>query len=97
MGTWRSGDRAPKYGSERTVPVDDGLLGVLAEHVRVDCPGDDPGRWLFPNESGEAPISLSMVDVAWRVVRDEVGIPHRLHDLRHFYASGLIMALAAMW
>jgi integrase len=29
---------------------------------------------------------------SWRTVRDQVGIPHRLHDLRHFYASGLIRA-----
>jgi integrase len=29
---------------------------------------------------------------SWRNVRDKVGIGHRLHDLRHFYASGLIRA-----
>lgn len=27
-----------------------------------------------------------------RIVRDKVGIPYRLHDLRHFFASGLIAA-----
>ncbi len=29
---------------------------------------------------------------SWRTVRDKAGIPHRLQDLRHFYASGLIRA-----
>lgn len=28
----------------------------------------------------------------WRKIRDKVGMEHRLHDLRHFYASGLIAA-----
>jgi integrase len=28
----------------------------------------------------------------WRRVRDKAGIQYRLHDLRHFYASGLIAA-----
>jgi integrase len=27
-----------------------------------------------------------------RILRDKVGIPYRLHDLRHDYASGLIAA-----
>ena len=29
---------------------------------------------------------------SWRTARDAAGIGHRLHDLRHFYASGLIRA-----
>jgi integrase len=29
---------------------------------------------------------------SWRIVRDRVGMTNRLHDLRHFYASGLIRA-----
>ncbi len=28
----------------------------------------------------------------WRTLRDKVGIEYRLHDLRHFFASGLIAA-----
>jgi integrase len=32
------------------------------------------------------------VGKAWRAARSKVGIGHRLHDLRHFYASGLIAA-----
>ena len=39
--------RAPKYGSERTVYIPDRLVTMLAEHVRLYRPGDDPDRWLF--------------------------------------------------
>ena len=39
--------RPPKYGSERTVYIPDGLTEILAVHVAGHCPGSDPGRWLF--------------------------------------------------
>jgi integrase len=38
------------------------------------------------------PAHAATVARSWRIVRDKVGIPYRLHDLRHFYASGLIHA-----
>jgi integrase len=38
------------------------------------------------------PARSATVAGSWRIVRDKVGIPYRLHDLRHFYASGLIRA-----
>ena len=84
----------PKYGSERTVYIPDGLVGILAEHVRCRRPADDdPDRWLFPGSRDTGlPAHASTVARAWRIVRDKVGIEHRLHDLRHFYASGLIRA-----
>lgn len=85
--------RAPKYGSERTVYAPDGLLTVLAEHVRRFRPGTDPDRWLFPNGKDEAlPIHAAMAAYQWRTVRERVSVAYRLHDLRHFYASGLIRA-----
>jgi integrase len=83
--------RPPKYGSERTVFAPDGLLAVLAEHVRCHCPGDDPDRWLFPNGKDAAlPIHAATVAYRWQMVRDRAGVTFRLHDCRHFYASGLI-------
>jgi integrase len=83
--------RAPKYGSERTVFVPDALLGVLAEHIRAHCPGDDADRWLFGGVDG-MPIHENVVGGRWRRLRARVGVGYRLHDLRHFYASGLISA-----
>jgi integrase len=83
--------RAPKYGSERTVYVSDGLLGMLAEHVRIHCPGSDSDRWLFGGRRGVGlPIFGSEVDRRWSAVRRAAGVSCRLHDMRHFYASGLI-------
>jgi integrase len=32
------------------------------------------------------------VDYLWRMVKVAAGMNYRLHDLRHFYASGLIAA-----
>ncbi|MGV9870134.1 tyrosine-type recombinase/integrase [Rhodococcus koreensis] len=84
--------RAPKYGSERTVPAPDGLLKLVSIHVAKWRPGDDPTRWLFPGE-GQHPWHQNSVGYRWRKTRASVGLDTlHLHDLRHFYASGLIAA-----
>jgi integrase len=83
--------RPPKYGSERVVYPPDGLVRLLSEHVRLYLPGDDPDRWLFPGR-GENPLHQDSVTAKWRRVRAAAGLDYRLHDLRHFYASGLIHA-----
>lgn len=83
--------RPPKYGSNRTIYAPDGLIELLSEHVRVQVPGDDPNRWLFPGE-GEHPLHQNSVGYLWRKARGAAGVGYRLHDLRHFYASGLIAA-----
>ena len=85
--------RGPKYGSERTVFIPDRLVMMISEHVRVHRPGDDPERWLFPStQNSSLPAHAATIGRAWRGLRDNVGVEHRLHDLRHFYASGLIGA-----
>jgi integrase len=85
--------RPPKYSSERTVYAPDGLLSLLAEHVRRFRPGGDPDRWLFPNGKDDTlPMHAGMVAYQWRIARERAGVGFRLHDLRHFYASGLIRA-----
>jgi integrase len=38
------------------------------------------------------PMHVGMVSRGWGAARDAAGISYRLHDLRHFYASGLIRA-----
>jgi integrase len=69
------------------------LVTLLAEHVRRYRPGDDPDRWLFPgSRDAQLPAHAATVARSWRIVRDRVGMTNRLHDLRHFYASGLIRA-----
>jgi integrase len=50
-------------------------------------------RWPFPGgRDTSLPAHSATVSRWWRIVRAKVGMPHRLHDCRHFYASGLIAA-----
>ena len=83
--------RGPKYCSERTVFIAERLVTMLSEHIRLNRPGDDPQRWLFPGvQNPTLPAHSATVGRAWRVLRAKVGIANRLHDTRHSYASGLI-------
>ncbi len=82
--------RAPKYGSERIIPAPQGLLDLLAEYIAAWRPGADAGRWLFPGESNN-PWHQNSVGYRWRKTKTVAAQPDwHLHDLRHFYASGLI-------
>lgn len=84
--------RAPKYGSERTVPAPDGLLAILSDHVRDWLPDTEPDRWFFPGQNGN-PWHQNSVGYRWVRTKATAGQPEwRLHDLRHFFASGLIYA-----
>lgn len=81
--------RPPKQGSNRVVPAPDGLLVMLSEDVRnVGTVGAE--RWLFPNGRG-GPLLPKQADYRWKKAREGAGLPDaKLHNLRHFYASGLI-------
>ncbi len=71
--------RGPKYGSERTVYVPEALVTMLAEHLRLYQPGDDPDRWLFPGaRNDQLPAHAATVARWWRKVRDKIGMEHRL-------------------
>jgi integrase len=84
--------RSPKYSSERIVFLPDALVSMLAEHVAAYRPGDDPSRWLFEASPGQPPHQ-NTVGHAWRQACARGRITgFTLHDLRHFYASGLIAA-----
>lgn len=87
--------RAPKYGSERTVYLAPSLVDMLASHVAAHCGGSaetSSARWLFPAMDG-GPITSNTIGPRWRRTLVAAGVAGvRLHDLRHFYASGLIAA-----
>ncbi len=84
--------RPPKYGSERAVYLADGLVEILSAHVAAHCPGADPGRWLF-GFGADVPPHQNTVGFWWRKARAAAGCgPVKLHDLRHYFASGLIAA-----
>lgn len=83
--------KEPKYGSERVVYVPDELAVILSEHIARCCRGAASDRWLF--SAGEQPWHQNTVGYYWHKARDRSGVEgFTLHDLRHFYASGLIAA-----
>jgi integrase len=88
--------RAPKYGSERQVFLAPSLVAMLSEHLASSVPAGEkpePTRWLFTGEGDEPPLP-NTVDHRWRMLRKRAGVVGaiKLHDMRHFYASGLIAA-----
>lgn len=82
--------RPPKYESERTIYLPDELVAILAEHVRQHTPDGEPTRWLF-SEDGR-PWHDNLADYRWRSTRTDAGLSFKLHELRHYLASGLIAA-----
>lgn len=79
----------PKYGSERVVYAADELLALVNDHLR-DVGVFGEAGYLFPGKPGMPP-GRGPVDYRWRQALTDAGIVGvRLHDLRHFYASGLI-------
>lgn len=60
------------------------------EHVRVHTPDGEPSRWLFYEEG--KPWHDNLVDHRWRSTRADAGVAYKLHELRHYFASGLIAA-----
>ena len=81
--------RPPKYGSERVVYLPDELVTLLSEHVAAFTPQGESNRWLFT--VGTEPMYDNAVTWRWRATRQAAGLTDvRLHDLRHFFASGLI-------
>ncbi|MFI6783485.1 tyrosine-type recombinase/integrase [Micromonospora sp. NPDC050276] len=80
----------PKYGSERTVFLAPALVEVLSRHVAKHREGTDPRRWLFEGKPGDPPHQ-NTVGYWWRKTCRDAGVTgFTLHDLRHYYASGLI-------
>ena len=78
--------RLPKYGSERAVPMPEELAAILRPH-------EDLGHlteWMFAGGEPDPPHQ-NTVGARWRATLKRAGLDGiRLHDLRHFYASGLI-------
>lgn len=73
--------------------IPDGLVTILSEYVRLHRPGDEPDRYLFPGSRDPSqPAHAATVSRSWRLARTAAGISYRLHDCRHFFASGLINA-----
>lgn len=84
--------KPPKFGSERRIFLPDDLVALLSIHVERYTSGRAMDRWLFQGEPGDPPHQ-NTVGYWWRKTQRDAGITGvRLHDLRHFFASGLIAA-----
>ena len=69
--------------------VSDELIELLSKHVR-DFGTWGQGQWLF---GVGVPLNRNSAGHLWRQRREKVGPDaFTLHDLRHFYACGLIAA-----
>ncbi|WP_186355611.1 site-specific integrase [Streptomonospora sp. PA3] len=76
----------------RTVPLDDGILAEVTEHMKRFPPRADDGV-LITNPNGSSVLRNRFGDV-WRAAVRKAGMPKgtRYHDLRHYYASAQIAA-----
>ncbi|MFE8032031.1 phage integrase [Thiohalocapsa marina] len=75
-----------KGGTTRHIPLNAEALAILTQW-RKQQPGDG---LLFPGKEGER---LDNINTAWRkLVKDAGLVAFRFHDLRHTFASNLVMA-----
>lgn len=84
--------RAPKSGSERKVNLADMLVTMVRSHICSLGQSAGPESWIFSGSDG-GPIHTNRIEVLWRKAKQDACVEDfRIHDLRHFYASGLIAA-----
>ncbi|RJN32915.1 tyrosine-type recombinase/integrase [Nesterenkonia natronophila] len=78
--------KAPKHESNRTIYIPEDLVEMLSAHIASGINGE----WLFMGRGGNPPRP-DAVDYAWRKTLRAADVEHfGIHDLRHFFASGLI-------
>ena len=73
----------PKAGSERSVFIPQQLADIL----EADLKATGRSEWVFGDDR---PPNANTVNHWWRGLLAKTGLDFRMHDLRHFYASGLI-------
>jgi len=80
--------RQGKGGKDRHTLLSPRLLVALRHWWSVGR----PGRWLFPNPAGTAPIDLKTAQRIYCAARDATGIPSEggIHTLRHCFATHLL-------
>jgi integrase len=89
-GAGKADVRPPKYGGERVVYLPDQLVMMLAAHV--EHVGVRPAGWLFIG-ADDGPPQHDIIYHWWaKALRGACVSGVTPHDLRHFYASGLIAA-----
>ena len=67
-------------------------MTFLARYLQLHPPSEKPDRWLFLGQ-GTQPPHQNTIGHRWRSTRKTAGLEAiKLHDLRHFCASGRIAA-----
>lgn len=91
----QNGELAPlkTKASRRSVPADDLILAEITRHMQRPGWKAGPDEVLVTNRCGRIVRRKSFGD-CWREAVKAAKLPEgtRFHDLRHFYASGLIRA-----
>ena len=82
--------RQGKGNQDRYTLLSPRLLDTLRAYWRVGR----PGRWLFPNPAGTAPIDPKTAQRIYCAARNAAGIPPEggIHTLRHCFATHLLEA-----
>ena len=83
-----------KTGQTRYVPINDALLKVLSDYKRKTISEGRVADYLFPAMEGMKTQKPHVVSIQRRfhIVRKRAGIENfRLYDLRHTFASKLVM------
>ena len=78
-----------KHGESRYVPMNDRVVEVLRS-----LPSRMKSGYVFPSETGETPLNANnFINRVWNPVRAKAGLADlHWHDLRHTFASRLVMA-----
>lgn len=82
--------RAPKYHSERTIHLPQSVPQEISRHLQEfgTC-GDE--QWLLLGRDG-GPMWPRLHEYRFTKAAKKAGLPFTSHDLRHYFASGLIAA-----
>ncbi len=82
---------SPKHGSERTIFAPQPLIEMISAHLALRGVSTQTA-WVFKGEQHQPPHQ-NTVGYWWRKTCNTAKITGiKMHDLRHFYASGLIAA-----
>ena len=82
--------REPKYNSDRTIHLPQSVLHEISRHLQeFGTYGDD--RWLLLGRDN-GPMWPRLHEYRFSKAAEKTGLKYTSHDLRHFFASGLIAA-----
>ena len=78
-----------KHGEARHIPMNDRVVDILR-----DLPSRMKSMYVFPSETGETPLNANnFINRVWNPALKNTGlIDLHWHDLRHTFASRLVMA-----